>query len=114
MEPKIADRWLQTLLLLCLFVAWPMLVGMFGMGLQELGVLFTIGIFIFNGWLTARIANVVGKSFGLYFVLGIIPILNLIALIFLGNEPTIHCPKCAETIKKAAKKCRYCGHELIS
>jgi hypothetical protein len=30
----------------------------------------------------------------------------------LGEGPTRSCPFCAETIKQAAKVCRYCGREL--
>lgn len=28
------------------------------------------------------------------------------------DPTTMECPRCAETIKKAAKICRFCGHEL--
>jgi hypothetical protein len=64
------------------------------------------------GWSVARIAKVVGRDFALYFVLGLIPLVNLIALFSLGNQSTKRCPQCAEVIRKEAKKCRYCGHEL--
>ena len=69
-------------------------------------------ISVFKGWLFARIARCVRKSFGLYFVLGIFPIADLIALILLGNQSTIRCPQCAEILRAGAKKCRYCGQEL--
>ncbi|WP_041039895.1 superinfection immunity protein [Paramagnetospirillum magnetotacticum] len=28
------------------------------------------------------------------------------------DNDTIACPKCAETIKRAARVCRFCGHEI--
>lgn len=28
------------------------------------------------------------------------------------DDDSMACPRCAETIKKAAKICRFCGHEL--
>jgi len=71
-----------------------------------------IAVTVIKGWLFARIAKIVGKSFGLYFVLGIFPISDFIALILLGNQDTIRCPQCAERIRKEAKKCRHCGHEI--
>ena len=74
--------------------------------------LITLTIFLIKGWLFARIAKNMGKSFGLYFVLGIFPISDFIALILLGNQDTIRCPQCAERIRKEANKCWHCGHEI--
>jgi hypothetical protein len=37
---------------------------------------------------------------------------NMDATTATGNEETISCPVCAETIKKAALKCRFCGADL--
>lgn len=71
-------------------------------------------IWVIKGWVIARIARVVRKSFSLYFVLGIFPITDFIALILLGNQRTISCPQCAEVLREGAKKCRYCGQELNS
>jgi hypothetical protein len=80
--------------------------------LASLAPLLLLLIYIFKGWLFARIARNVGKSFGLYFVLGIFPILDFIALILLGNKDTQRCPHCAENIRKEAKICKYCKNTL--
>jgi hypothetical protein len=85
---------------LCLLAACPMLMAPFGAGVPELALLLIIGMQVLCGWLFARIARVVGKSFGLYFVLGIFPIINFIALILLGNKPTISDEKYREERRK--------------
>ncbi len=64
--------------------------------------IFLIIVYIISGWLFARIARNLGKSFGLYFVLGAIPIVNFIALIILGNKSTQYCPHCSKAISDPA------------
>jgi len=64
-----------------------------------MGLIILIIIYIITGWLFARIARNLGKSFGLFFVLGAIPIVNLIAFIILGNKGTQCCPHCSTAPK---------------
>ena len=35
-------------------------------------------------------------------------------VLFTRPDDTFACPRCAETIKRAAKVCRYCGAELTA
>ena len=54
---------------------------MFGIGAPELIIiLLCLIVPILKGWLFARVAKAVGKSYGLYFLLGIFPISDFIAL----------------------------------
>jgi rubredoxin len=62
------------------------------------------------GWGFARIARKQGKSFWLYFLLGMIPIVSIVALFILGNKVKIKCPECGEKIPQGAKGCENCGH----
>ena len=91
--------------------------GAAGQGPGEFGAfvpIILLIIMLIKGWLFARIARNVRKSYGLYFFLGMFPVADFIALILLGNQRTISCPQCAEVLREGAKKCRYCGHELNS
>jgi HEAT repeat protein/ribosomal protein L40E len=62
------------------------------------------------GWGFARIARKQGKSFWLYFLVGMIPFISIVALFVLGNKEKPICPKCGKKIPQGAKGCEYCGH----
>jgi hypothetical protein len=51
----------------------------------------------------------------LYWLLPYIGLLIFAVLIYrLWRGPRKDCPRCAESVKRAAQVCRYCGHEFQS
>lgn len=68
----------------------------------------------------ASIARNKGRSFWLWYLYGlvlfIVALIHALLLPELGTRPgdpgTRQCPFCAETIKRAAMVCRYCGRDL--
>jgi hypothetical protein len=49
----------------------------------------------------------------LYWLLPYIGLLIFAVLIYrLWRGPRKDCPRCAESVKRAAQVCRYCGHEF--
>jgi ribosomal protein L37E len=68
----------------------------------------------FIGWGFARIARKQGKSFWVFFILGMIPFVSIVALFVLGNREKTHCPECGEKVLKVAKKCKHCGYYFDS
>lgn len=60
-------------------------------------------------------ATVVNRGFFKWFFMAILfsPLLSGIFLIFSGNAGK-KCEKCSEYIKLEAKKCKHCGHEVVT
>ena len=82
-------------------------------------------IWIFCGIICSTVASNKGRSGSLWFLLGILfgPLSVILILVFPPDQQSIEknkyesghmkkCPYCAELIKTAARKCRYCGSEL--
>lgn len=70
-------------------------------------------LFALIGWAIARIAKKQGKSSGLYFILGMIPFVSIVALFVLGNREKLICPECGEKVLKGAKRCKHCGYYFV-
>lgn len=86
------------------------------------GLLITLGIFLLALWVLSSIIVDIAErkhftNLGLWRVLGLFffPI-ALICVIVKDEKPDLSdtkiCPFCAERIKKDAKVCHYCGHEV--
>ncbi len=99
------------------------------LGLTELSILFLIFlIFFIPFWgIPAYIAYRKGRRFWLWYLYGVA--LWIIALLHallaqplpgklverqLADGTQVTCPFCAEIIKREAKVCRFCGHEVSS
>lgn len=64
----------------------------------------------FNCFIARLLNQSVAKIFFISFVLT--PVVGLIVLLISGTKGK-KCPKCAETIKNEALKCKHCGHEFV-
>lgn len=76
--------------------------------------------------LVGMIASGRGRSFLGWFLLAFLisPLLSLVLVLVLGKPATLQrsdsviqdggkvCPRCAESVKRAAQVCRFCGHEF--
>ncbi len=69
-----------------------------------------IGCAICTFFARSQDRSVVGVFFGSLFLS---PVLVFIYLLFAGKNGKA-CPKCAETVKHEASKCKHCGHEFVS
>ena len=92
------------------------------------GLLVLTLLWIVGAMLCAFVAATKGRSILGWAFLGlIIPVLSLLALIAVPNkreqrqrdrlrqrdiQNSKECPKCAETVKRKATICRYCGHKF--
>ncbi|ODN70220.1 zinc ribbon domain-containing protein [Methylobrevis pamukkalensis] len=85
----------------------------------------------FLGWLgfsflVGSFAQRRGRSFGAWMIVSLLfsPLVGVIIVLLLSpiaekTEPAIQhpeafklCPRCAESVKRAALVCRFCGHEF--
>lgn len=74
---------------------------------------------LFIIWLLGTaIVTFIGKQLGhgalKPFIVSLIlsPAIGLI-VVLLSSAPSKKCPKCAETVKPEALKCKHCGHEFL-
>jgi hypothetical protein len=82
--------------------------------MQFLTQLFTRLVFCVGLMITVIggvLASVVGSGFGAAPIIGIT--LMIISAVLWRKTSTKVCPACAERVKYQARKCRYCGADLV-
>jgi hypothetical protein len=87
-----------------------------------LGLLVFLALYVCICHLIARAAARKGRSYGAWFAIALFVSPVLAAIIIAAVSPSPHgppnstgfvaCPRCAESIRTAAKACRYCGAEF--
>jgi len=72
-------------------------------------LIFSVGLMITV--ISSVLGSVVGSGFGFAPVIGIT--LMIISAVLWRKTSTKVCPECAERVKYQARKCRYCGADLV-
>lgn len=85
----------------------------FSIGMIAIGLI-VVFLWLYTGWITARIFRKRRRSMGAGFVLGFLfgPVGIVIAKLLPEGGPKKRCPACAELIKADAVVCKHCGQKL--
>lgn len=76
-------------------------------------MLIYIGVSLIMGYITGNIARKKEKSFGLWFVLGVLCFIIALPAVLLSSDNRRTCPNCMSKINRKATVCPYCQSKLV-